>query len=217
MANHFDAVVFDWAGTITVPMLDMVLGAATEHGFTADDLTKVFSGMAGYFDDPDSIFHRAERGEIDDDALRAHLDSLAEGAGRLFDADPPSFFWAPDRPEMIELLEELAETDLIVVLATNNFVTGQDILATRYLDSGLVSAVVNSALVGMRKPDPAYYRLILDTFELDPAATLMVDDQSRNLEVATDLGMASVLAGTDAMAAVNEIRRLLFGVLDDGR
>ncbi len=205
---RIEAVVIDWAGTITIPMIDMLLASAAELGFSADDLPKVFAGLAGYHDDPDSVVHRAERGEIDDDTLRAHLDGFAEGAGQIFDADPPSFFHAADRPEMIELLEDLAETDVLAVLATNNFVTGHEILASRYLDRGLVSAIVNSALVGLRKPDPAFFGLIAETFDLDPATMLVVDDQERNLEVARDLGMATVLVGPDTAAAVAEIRRL---------
>ncbi len=209
--NGYEAIIIDWAGTITVPLLDVVLNSARELGFTADDLTKAFDGLAGYLNDPDSIIHRAETGLISDDELRAHMDSLTEGAGQLFESDPPSIFYGADRPEMIELLEELAETDTLVVLATNNFATAQDILAARYLESGLVQAIVNSALVGMRKPNPAYYSLILETFELDPAATLVIDDSDTNLEVARDLQMGTVLVGGDSAAAVAEIRRLVLG------
>ncbi len=205
--DGYDALIVDWAGTLTVSMLDMILGITTELGFGPEDLTRALQGLGGYLNDPDSVFHRAERGEIDDDELRAHLDEFAEGAGRIFDAEPPSIFHAPDRPEMIDLLSELADTDILVVLATNNFATGQDVLAARYLESGLVAAIVNSALVGLRKPDPAYFRLIVDTFDLDPASTLVIDDQDVNLEVARDLGMGTVLVGTDTAAAVAEIRR----------
>ncbi len=207
--DGYDAVILDWAGTVTVSMLDMILSITTELGFGPEDLTRALEGLSGYLNDPDSVFHRAERGEVDDDELRAHLDGFAEGAGRIFDTEPPSIFHAADRPEMIELLTDLAETDILVVLATNNFATGQDVLASRYLESGLVAAIVNSALVGMRKPDPAYFRLIVDTFDLDPSATLVIDDQDRNLEVARDLGMGTVLVGTDTAAAVAEIRRRL--------
>ncbi len=209
--DGYQAIIFDWAGTITIPLLDAVLHSAGEIGFTADDLTKAFSGLSGYFNDPDSIFHRAEIGEIDDDELRAHLDEIAEGASQLFESEPPSIFHAANRPEMVELLEELAETDALVVLATNNFVTGQDILAARYLESGLVQAIVNSALVGMRKPNPAFFSLILETFELEPSDVLVVDDLEANLEVARDLGMGTVLVGNDTPAAVDEIKRLVNG------
>jgi putative hydrolase of the HAD superfamily len=201
------AIVIDWAGTITVPMLDMVSGAARELGFGAENLTKAFHALGGYVSDPDSIFHRAERGEVDDDDLRAHLETLAEGASRFFESEAPSIFHAPNRPEMIALLDELAESEVLVILATNNFVTGHEILASRYLDSGLVGAIVNSALVGVRKPDPRFFRLIYDTFDLDPAQVLVVDDQQANLEIAADLGSAVLLVGSDTAAAVEDIRQ----------
>lgn len=204
-----EAIIFDWAGTITPPLFEVLRDSAVAVGLSPEDLAAAALQLGGYFTDEDSIFHQAERGEVDDDALRQALEEIVPGAGQIFDTGPGSLFHAPDRPEMVELLDELAESDVLVVLATNNFATGHEILATRYLDTGLVSAVVNSALVGVRKPDPRFYQLILETFDLDPAMVLVVDDSEANLIAAGGLGCATVLVSSDTARAVATIKAFI--------
>lgn len=204
-----EALFIDWAGTISVPLLNAVIESAHALGITPDDLGALGGAMAGYFTEPDSLIHQAERGEIHDDELRAYLHSIVPGAGALFDGDPPSIFHAPDRPEMIELMQWCAERGLFVVLTTNNFATAQDTLASRYLDTGLVCAIVNSALIGLRKPDPAYFDLILETFELDAEAVLFIDDHQENVDAAALMGMATILAGDDTDVTVQAARTII--------
>jgi putative hydrolase of the HAD superfamily len=48
---------------------------------------------------------------------------------------------------------------------------------------------VNSALVGMRKPQPAFYKYLLKKFHLVPQECLFIDDRERNLKPAKQLGM----------------------------
>ncbi len=48
---------------------------------------------------------------------------------------------------------------------------------------------VNSALVGMRKPQLQFYRYLLKHFKLIPSQTLFIDDRERNLIPARKLGI----------------------------
>ncbi len=187
-------------------MIDMMRSAAKSLGFSREDVAKAFGGLAQYMSDDNSIFKQAERGEIDDDDLRDFLDEQAPGAGRLFDPTDTSFFDGEDRPEMIQLLEDLREADVLVVLATNNFQSGQEILARRYLEPGLVGAIVNSALIGHRKPDPEFFTIALEAFELEPADALFVDDMAHNIEGAEALGIRSLLMAEDAEPTITAIR-----------
>jgi putative hydrolase of the HAD superfamily len=73
--------------------------------------------------------------------------------------------------------------------------------ATPYLEvlieqNGLAyrfDTLVNSARVGLRKPDPEIYRLTVARLELEPQQCLFVDDKERNTEVAQALGMKAVV------------------------
>ena len=44
----------------------------------------------------------------------------------------------------------------------------------------------------MRKPFPEFYQLILDRFHLEPATTLFIDDNIRNVHSAADTGMHTI-------------------------
>lgn len=213
-APALDAVFIDWAGTITRPMIEIFRGAIAGAELGEDATNAVIAGLSSYLTEDDSPMHQAERGEIDDDEMFDWMDArLPEGhpptAERVFAGpDPWSFLNAPDRPEMAELLDDLVDTDVFVAITTNNFVSGQERLASRYLATLRAGAIVNSALVGLRKPDPDYFELVLETFDLDPGRVLVLDDNQANLDVAAELGMLTEFVGDDATEAIVRTRRL---------
>lgn len=57
----------------------------------------------------------------------------------------------------------------------------------------LFDEIVNSARVGLRKPDPEIYRLMLTRLALEPQRCLFVDDKQRNTQVAQAMGMEVVV------------------------
>jgi epoxide hydrolase-like predicted phosphatase len=73
---------------------------------------------------------------------------------------------------------------------------------------GLFDAIVYSAQVGVAKPDPAMFHLILDRLGLSPSEALFIDDFPRNVEAALALGMKAIrFTGTDAL--LDEVPRYL--------
>jgi putative hydrolase of the HAD superfamily len=56
----------------------------------------------------------------------------------------------------------------------------------------LFELIVDSAFVGMRKPDPAIYTLTTDRLGVAPEACLFIDDLEVNCDAARDVGMAAV-------------------------
>ena len=57
---------------------------------------------------------------------------------------------------------------------------------------------VFSAEVGLVKPDPAIFRLAVEKFGVNPAETLFVDDNAKNLEGASSVGLSTYLFDGDA-------------------
>ncbi len=207
---EIEAVLIDWAGTVTVPMREMMMTAVAKANVSKEILTKAFGSFQDYVGGGDSLFHQAERGEIGDDELLDHFNTVAPGSGVLFDIQSPaSFLHAPDRPEMITFLEELVNEDITVFLATNNFQSAQELLASRYLDTGLVAAIVNSALVGARKPEDAYFALCLDALDCAGPNVLLLDDQAPNLAAAKGFGIQTILVEDNAEPAIQQARQLL--------
>lgn len=68
---------------------------------------------------------------------------------------------------------------------------------------------VISGDVGLRKPDPAIYRLACERHGLAPERCAFVDDLERNVEVARDLGMFAVVHEGDAVATADALAGFL--------
>ena len=105
---------------------------------------------------------------------------LAEGG---VDTDGPALYealraehraWAPARelhPQSIELLETLRADGLRIGLVSNAFDPGEfmrEDLAVHGI-AGLIDAAVFSSELGVRKPDPRIYRVVLDDLGVEPA------------------------------------------------
>jgi 2-haloacid dehalogenase len=66
---------------------------------------------------------------------------------------------------------------------------------------------VISGIEGVAKPDSRIFELLLTRYDLDPVATVFVDDSKRNVEAARDLGF-SVVHYTTAQQLKRELRAL---------
>jgi epoxide hydrolase-like predicted phosphatase len=72
----------------------------------------------------------------------------------------------------------------------------------------LYDATVISDEVGIRKPDPAIYRMVCERLDVEPAAAVFVDDLEANVVAAAALGMTGV-HHVDTDATVAQLERLL--------
>jgi epoxide hydrolase-like predicted phosphatase len=79
----------------------------------------------------------------------------------------------------------------------------------RDLLAELFDAVVISAEVGLRKPDPAIYGLAAERMGLPPDAIAFVDDLPGNLKPARALGMTTIVHRGDAAATLDELEAAL--------
>jgi len=78
---------------------------------------------------------------------------------------------------------------------------------------------IDSSVVGLRKPDPAIYRLACARNDLKPEEVVMLDDLKMNLRTASQLGMRTIqvrIGRSDE--AVRELGRILgLELVDDGK
>ncbi|AUG76047.1 hydrolase [Kitasatospora sp. MMS16-BH015] len=118
----------------------------------------------------------------------------AERAGELARAFAHSPAWADETA--VALLRR-ARAHVPVLLVTNATVWLEEDLAALGL-TDLADQVVNSARVGLAKPDPALYHLAADRVGLAPDRCLFVDDSPKNVAAAAGLGMRAVLHRTPA-------------------
>ncbi len=198
-------ILVDYLGTMTIPMLDAARWAVDGLGLGPDQASNALDGLAEYLGRDDTLLHQAERGQVSTEELLDWVDAEHSSLSPLLSPEPPSVLRAPERPEMRQLLVDLAEADEFVMLATNSLEYFQDYLATTYLDTGLVNAVVNSALVGTRKPEREFWQLCVDVAEVDNDEVVLLDDQRSNIESAAEFGMQTIEVGVDALAAIDQL------------
>ena len=67
---------------------------------------------------------------------------------------------------------------------------------------------VNSAYVGLRKPDPAIFHLVLERLGVAPQQAVFLDDNLRNVDSARELGIHTVQF-VDPETSLAELEALL--------
>ena len=68
----------------------------------------------------------------------------------------------------------------------------------------LFDHVIESAKIGLRKPDPRIYRMMVEALGVDPAACVYLDDLGVNLKPAREMGMTTIKV-VDAAQAIAEL------------
>lgn len=162
--------------------------------------------------DPDAnAWARLERSELTLDDFVGEFEREASALGyRVDGAQVLACLRGELRPRMVEALHRCRRR-YATALLTNNFLTG-----TPEWSSGgnlapvvdLFDVVVESSVVGVRKPEAAFYRLALGRLGIDAEEAVFLDDLGVNLKPARALGMATIKVA-DPAAALGELESLL--------
>ena len=90
-----------------------------------------------------------------------------------------------------------------MVLVTNFYGNMNTVLAEFGIDH-LFKDVIESAVVGVRKPDPAIFRLGVDALGLTPAETVMIGDSpDKDIIPAQSIGCKTVWLHNNEMLSVS--------------
>ena len=134
------------------------------------------------------------------------------GGDRRLDTMPTAIYKHLERnSEMIAYMRELRDRGLRTALLTNNVreweATWRAMLPE--IDE-IFEVVVDSAFVGMRKPERGIYELTVERLGdgIGPADCVFVDDMALNCDAARELGMAAVLLRDDRAGARGDRGRL---------
>lgn len=202
-------VVFDLGGVVlqspmtAIAQFEAAAGVAPGSIFAA----AAKAGDAG-------AFPRLERGEVSlEEFLPLFSKELADG-GLALTRDVSELFarmeegFAPPRPEMLLAIQSLRAEGIRTAALTNNWKKncGMTLPPSLAPTMKLFDVVVESALVGLRKPDAAIYKMVLEKSKVkDPEQAMMLDDIGVNLKAAATLGMGTIKVGDDYMAALSEL------------
>jgi putative hydrolase of the HAD superfamily len=203
------AVIFDVGGVILTSPFDAFARYEADTGLPAGLLRQLNAT------DPDTnAWARLERSEVDLAGFADLFEAEARDAGHTIDGRAVlAQLGGQLRPEMVEALRRCHER-LKTAMLTNNFVIGGP-PAEGERGTGAMAelvdhfdVVIESRRVGLRKPDPAIYRLVCGELGVEPAEAAFLDDLGINLKPARELGMTTIKVG-DPDAAIAELEAVV--------
>jgi putative hydrolase of the HAD superfamily len=207
---RIEAVVSDFGGVLTTPLVQSFMAFQDETGISAETLGEAMQAVTGA--EGENPLFRLERGEITEDSF---LERLSGGLEPLLGHHPhlhrfkEIYFEALNpNPQMIELMRELKGEGYRMAMLTNNVREWEPLWRSMLPVDEIFETVVDSGFVGCRKPESRIYQLTLERIDMPAEACLFVDDVEVNCEGARKAGMTAVHF-QDNEQAIADIRTAL--------
>ncbi|WP_441239061.1 HAD-IA family hydrolase [Bradyrhizobium sp. 930_D9_N1_4] len=195
-----EAVIFDFGGVLTSSPFEAFARYETERGLPVDIIRR--TNAANHLE---NAWAKFERAEVDIETF----DKLFAGESRALGAevrgrDVLPLLRGDLRPEMVEALKRI-KAQFKTGCITNNLpanaigsATGRSLYVAEVMV--LFDHVIESAKIGLRKPDPRIYQLMVETLKVDPNNCVYLDDLGVNLKPAREMGMTTIKVASGAQA-----------------
>ena len=208
--STYKAVLFDLGGVVLGSPLHAIAAYEAELGIDHNTINRHVAASA-----PDGAWHRMERGEIQmGETFCRELDAELEAIGveistatmmaRVAEESKP-------RPQMVRAIGLLRQAGYVVAALTNNWRNEKDDEANEYRHADLrreFDLFLESAVLGMRKPDPRIYEHACAHLAKEPREVVFLDDIGANLKTARAMGMYTIKVD-DPDIALSELGSLL--------
>jgi epoxide hydrolase-like predicted phosphatase len=203
-------LISDFGGVLTTPLQEGFLAYQRESGVSLEELGTAMGRAAE--EHGDHPLFALERGEITETEFRDRIERHLEDGFDLARLRALYFERLLPNREMIDFVRVLRARGVRAALLTNNVREWEPLWRAKLPQvDELFELVVDSAFVGLRKPDPAIYRLTLERLGgVGAEECVFVDDLDVNCDAARALGMAAVRFES-AEQAIPEIESALSG------
>lgn len=195
------AVLFDFGGVILSSPFDAFNAYEAEAGLAKDTIR----GLNATNPD-DNAWARFERGDLDPAGFVDVFEREARALGHDVDARRVlDSLRGHVRPEMVEALRRCGEQFKTACL-TNNFRDpapggpAEERADEMASIMALFDEVVESSVVGVRKPEPRFYEIACERLGVEPADCVFLDDLGINLKPAKAMGMTTIKVVDPAVA-----------------
>jgi putative hydrolase of the HAD superfamily len=213
-ARTLRGAVFDYGGVMTESLFRRRRDADPEVvsllAFFINDVRTVYHLPTAAHD-----LHLLETGRLSEAEFFRRLCARHEEAGGPH-IDPERARTAvfSERAEasaaMVDTVRQLRAAGYRTALLTNNAREWEPMWRSVIPVDELFDVVVDSSVVGLRKPDPAIYELTCSRLGLGPDECIFVDDLQCNVDAAAALGM-EVVHCTDPTEASEVVAQRLLG------
>ncbi|HYB25709.1 MAG TPA: HAD family phosphatase [Solirubrobacteraceae bacterium] len=210
--SRVEAVITDFGGVLTSPLLDSFVGAVESSGISLEELGKAMAAVTER-DGTNPLFE-LETGRMTEavflDRLAAQLSDQRgsrvelDGFGELY------FRYLHPNERVIAYMRELRDRGYKLAVCTNNVREWEPRWRAMLPVEEIFDVIVDSAFVGTRKPEPRIYEITLERLGTAPDATAFVDDVDVNCDGARQVGMTAIrFRSTDQ--AIEDLEAVLGG------
>ncbi|MFL5891596.1 MAG: HAD family hydrolase [Solirubrobacterales bacterium] len=190
------AVISDFGGVLTTPLLGSFMALQDEIGIEPGTLGRAMQRIAEH--EGEHPLFELERGLISEADFLENLSRELEpelGHRPQLSRFSEIYFDALEVNEpMIGVMRRAKESGFRMALLTNNIREWEPLWRAMLPVDEIFELVVDSAFVGMRKPESGIYELTVERLGdgIGAVDCLFVDDVEVNIEAARDLGMQTV-------------------------
>ena len=213
------AIICDFGGVLTSPLVGSFMAFQDQTGIPAEALGTAMARI--YERDGAHPLYELEKGHVTEhDFLATLRTELAVELGHepeLHDFKEIYFKALDPNEEMIAEMARVRDAGYRMAMLTNNVREWEPLWRAMLPVDEIFELVVDSAFVGMRKPEPEIYHLTLDRIrkhdpaelgDLEFSECLFIDDFEVNCAAARELGIHAVRFASNEQALA-EIRAAL--------
>ena len=213
MTNNpiIDVVLFDFGGVITASPFEAFAAYEQELGIPTVSIRKINST------NPDgNAWAKMERNEISLEDFCSLFEEEAAALGLVLSGNRVlGCLSGAIRPQMVRALEVLKERVSIGCI-TNNMKSGHGSGMSRTPEQAekiaeimtMFEVVIESAKVGLRKPDPRIYQMACDELQVAAERCVYLDDLGINCKPAAALGMRAIKV-VDPDEALSDLEKIV--------
>jgi putative hydrolase of the HAD superfamily len=204
------AIVSDFGGVLTVPLLAGFAAYEERSGVSAKAIGEALAGATEA--DGRNPLHELEVGAITEadflSILEREVSAILARPVTLRGFGEDYMGGLDANAELFAYYRALHARGVRFAMLTNNVREWEPLWRSKLPIDEIFETVVDSGFVGMRKPDPAIYALVLERLGLPADACVFVDDLAHNIEAAQALGFA-VVHHRDTGETIAALDRLL--------
>jgi epoxide hydrolase-like predicted phosphatase len=210
--SQVEAVISDFGGVLTSPLLDSFTQIQNSSGVPIEALGHALAALA-HRNGVNPLFE-LETGRMTEAEFLGGLDQeLTAQLGRrvhMHDFGERYFEHLHPNQDVIDYMRGLRDRGYKLAICTNNVREWEPLWRSMLPVDEIFDVVVDSAFIGARKPERRIYDVTLERLGVPAEVSLFVDDLEINCDAARELGMRAVWFRS-AEQAIGEIEAVLGG------
>ncbi len=208
--SEISAVISDFGGVLTSPLLDSFVAFQKSSGISLEQLGAAMAAVGAQ--QGENPLYELETGRMTEarflDLLSVELTGTLGREVSLHGFGERYFANLHANEPMIALMRDLRDRGYKLAICTNNVREWESQWRAKLPVDEIFHHVIDSAFVGMRKPDQGIYELTLERLGVAPEQALFIDDIEINCTAARELGIHAVWFQTTEQA-ISEITAAL--------